>query len=440
MKLMRMYDIIKKKRDGYSLNKKELEFVAFGAADGSIDDYQLTAFLMAVYFKGMNDEETAVFTGAMTKSGDCVDLSRFGELSVDKHSTGGVGDKTTLIVAPIVAALGAKVAKMSGRGLGHTGGTVDKLEAVSGYNTQMSSSDFLSQVEEIGIAVVGQTGNFAPADKKLYALRDVTATVDSIPLIASSIMSKKLAAGSHNIVLDVKCGSGAFMKSPEEAKLLAEKMVDIGKAHLRNISAVITDMNLPLGYAVGNLLEVKEAAEVLKGNQRGNLMDVCIQLATEMISLAFSISADEAKHRVIEVICSGKAYQKFLEWLTVQGGDVSLIDKPIDCESCEVLANQDGYISSMDAEEIGMASVMLGAGRQKAGDSIDYLAGIQFNVTLGDAVKKGDVIAKLYTSDNSLFYAAEKRLLNAITISKEAPKTTPLIIDIVKQNIYEVTN
>ncbi|MBQ5902573.1 MAG: thymidine phosphorylase, partial [Clostridia bacterium] len=376
---MRMYDIILKKRNGEELTDGEIAFFIDGYTRGEIPDYQASALMMAIFYKGMTDRETVCLTDRMAHSGDTVDLSRFGEMSVDKHSTGGVGDKTSLIVAPIVASLGGKVTKMSGRGLGHTGGTVDKLESISGYNTSLTPDAFLSQVERVGMAIIGQTGNLTPADKKLYALRDVTATVDSIPLITSSIMSKKIAAGSHNIVLDVKVGSGAFMKTPRDAEILAEKMVEIGKACGRNIAAVITDMDSPLGNNVGNALEVAETVSVLKNEKKGDLREVSVALATEMVSLVFGLKHDEAEKKVVTAIEDGSAFEKMKEWIAAQGGDVAQIEDtsllPRAKFSFDVLSDTDGYITEMNAEEIGKASVMLGVGRASKEDKIDYAAG-----------------------------------------------------------------
>lgn len=400
---MRMYDIIEKKRNGNELSKEEIEFFIKGYTDGIIPDYQASAFCMAVYFKGMTENETVLLTEAMANSGDTVDLSMFGTLSADKHSTGGVGDKTSLIVAPIVASLGGKVTKMSGRGLGHTGGTVDKLESIPGYKTTLSGDDFISQVERVGMAIIGQSGNLTPADKKLYALRDVTATVDSIPLIVSSIMSKKIAAGSHNIVLDVKCGSGAFMKTLDDAEILANEMVKIGKGCGRNTAALITDMDRPLGSAVGNSLEVIEAVQVLKGELDNDLKEVCVSLASELISLVLSVSHCEALTMVNNALNSGKAFEKMKEWISAQGGDVSFIentDKFPKAESVyDVLADSDGYISSMDTEKIGLASVILGAGRENKEASIDFSAGIMLYKKTGDKISKGEKLATLVTNN-----------------------------------------
>ena len=433
---MRMYDIIKNKRDNKELTKEEIEFFVKGYTDGSIPDYQASALTMAIFFNGMTEKETATLTLAMAESGDTVDLSLFGDETVDKHSTGGVGDKTTLIVAPIVASLGCIIAKMSGRGLGHTGGTVDKLESIEGFNTSLTNDEFFTQVKNIGIAVVGQTGNLTPADKKLYALRDVTATVDSIPLIASSIMSKKLAAGSHTIVLDVKCGSGAFMKTPAEAKALAEEMVKIGKNNGRNMAAIITDMNTPLGKNIGNSLEVIEAIEILKGDGAEDLKFVASALATQIVALSKNIPVTEAEKLVKEVISNGKAFEKLKEWISHQGGNVDWIENPDNFPKAEfkedIISEKDCYISSMNAEEIGVASVILGAGREKKEDSIDFSAGIVLNKKTGDKVAKGDTIATLYTNNKDSLKTAKEKFLSAIEFSNEKPTVIPLIYKIVK--------
>ena len=323
---MRMVDLIEKKRDGGVLTDDEIRFIIKGFTDGSIPDYQMSAFAMTVFYKGMTDHETAVLTDAMMRSGDTVDLSRFGDKSVDKHSTGGVGDKTTLIVAPIVSSLGGKMAKMSGRGLGHTGGTVDKLESIPGYQTTLSAEAFMQQVEDVGVAVIGQSGNLTPADKKLYALRDVTATIDSLPLITSSIMSKKLAAGAHSIVLDVKIGSGAFMKTLEDGQKLAESMVRIGKACGRNVVAVMSNMDIPLGFYIGNALEVREAVEVLRGHGCPDLTGVCITLAANMLHLCNGWPIEEATKQAEEAISSGRAFEQMKRWIAAQGGDARVLD------------------------------------------------------------------------------------------------------------------
>lgn len=433
---MRMYDIIRNKRNGEELSDPEIEFFVKGYTDGTIPDYQASALAMAIYFRGMSERETVCLTKCIAESGDTVDLSRFGTLSVDKHSTGGVGDKTSLIVAPTVAALGAKVAKMSGRGLGHTGGTVDKLEAIPGYRTTLSSEEFLEQVERIGIALIGQSGNLTPADKKLYALRDVTATVDSIPLITSSIMGKKIAAGSHSIVLDVKVGSGAFMKTVEQAEILASEMVKIGKGCGRKTAAVLTDMNVPLGHAVGNSLEIAEAVAVLRGENISDLRNVCVCLAANMVSLTFDLPTEEAEKRVISALDSGAAYEKMKEWISAQGGDVRFIEDtkrfPRPKTVHEVKSPADGYIHDMDVEGIGNASVILGAGRLTKGDPIDYSAGIVIRGKTGDKVSRGDVLCELHTNDASAVAEAEKRYLGSLTFGNEPPKKKPLIYKVIK--------
>ena len=433
---MRIYDIIKKKRDGGKLTESEIKFFIKGYTEGSIKDYHASAFCMAVFYMGMTEQETAFLTDAMANSGDTVDLSRFRNLTVDKHSTGGVGDKTTLIVAPIVASAGCIIAKMSGRGLGHTGGTVDKLESIEGFNTKLSTEEFFNQAEKNGIAVVGQTGNLTPADKKLYALRDVTATVDSLPLIASSIMSKKLAAGAHTIVLDVKYGSGAFMKTPEDAELLAQSMVKIGNNCGRKTAAVITNMNKPLGFNIGNALEVIEAIEVLKGNGAEDLKEVCLTLAAEIVSLSKNITENEARALCEDILTSGKAFEKFKIWISSQGGNISWIEDtslfPKATYEHTVKACKDCYISESDAEKIGIASVILGAGRETKDDVIDMSAGIILNKKNGDKINKGETIATLYSCNKSSFKAAQEKFLSALKFSETPPKEEKLIYKIIK--------
>ena len=433
---MRMYDIIEKKKHGEELSRDEIyELIKLYTA-GDIPDYQMSAFTMAVYFRGMTPDEISTLTDAMATSGDTVDLSMFEKRSVDKHSTGGVGDKTTLIVAPIVAAAGGIVAKMSGRGLGHTGGTVDKLESFPGFRTSLSPDEFISQVEKSGIAVIGQSANLAPADKKLYALRDVTATVDTIPLIASSIMSKKLAAGTQSIVLDVKCGSGAFMSTPEMAKELAECMVAIGASRGRRTAALITNMDIPLGYAVGNALEVKEAIEVLSGKGPEDLKEVCLALASLMIELSLGIDEGSAKQKANDILRSGEALKKFKEWISIQGGNASYIDDVSlfgkSTFEYDVICNNDGYIYSCNAEAIGSAAVKLGAGRETKDSAIDHKAGILLLKKVGDRVKSGDVIAKLYTDIENAISDARNLVLSAINISKDAPAPQKMIYDVIK--------
>ena len=434
---MNMYDIITKKKHGEELSDEEIRFFVDGYTNGDIPDYQASALTMAICLQGMNERETTTLTCAMAESGDTVDLSEFGDLSVDKHSTGGVGDKTTLIVAPIVASLGAKVAKMSGRGLGHTGGTVDKLESFPGYNVALSPEEFRDQVRRIGIAVIGQSGNLAPADKKLYALRDVTATVDSIPLITSSIMSKKLAAGTHSIVLDVKYGSGAFMQTPSDALILAENMVKIGNAAGRRVSALITNMDKPLGQAVGNILEVMEALEVLSGTGPDDLREVCLGLASEMISLSLGKTPREAKNMCIDAINSGLALDKFKEWIGAQGGNTKFIDStllfPRAKHSLEIRAIRAGYISAMNTERIGSCAVALGAGRVTKTDEIDYTAGMRIMKKTGEYVEKGDLLATLYTNNEEALPTAEKIYRRALSFSDEHLPETPLIYKIVRK-------
>ena len=428
-----IYDIINKKKRGDALSSDEIDFFVREYTNGSIPDYQASALLMAICIRGMTDAEITALTMSMADSGERLDLSRFGALSVDKHSTGGVGDKTTLIAAPIAAALGCKVAKMSGRGLGHTGGTVDKLESIPGYRTALSDEEFFGAVERVGLAVIGQSKNLAPADKKIYALRDVTATVDSMPLICASIMSKKLAAGTKSIVLDVKYGSGAFMKNPDDACRLAEKMADIGKECGKNVAALITDMQAPLGRAIGNICEIKEAIETLHGRGPLDLTEVSLAIAAAMASLSLGIDEGEARIRAEEALRSGAALRKMREWISAQGGDVRYIDSPdlfpTPTEQKRVRAVRDGFIHSMDAEKIGLAAVMLGAGRKTKDDKIDFTAGITLKAKPGDFVKRGETVALLYTSKGGI-EAAKEILDSAIIYSDEiAIDKKPLIID-----------
>jgi len=433
---MQMIDLIQKKKHGLALSQEEIDFLVQGVTEGSLPDYQVSALLMAVLLKGMEDEETAALTRAMAESGGSIDLSEFGALSVDKHSTGGVGDKTTLILAPLVAACGAKVAKMSGRGLGHTGGTVDKLESIPGYRTEISEKEFMDIARKVGVCVIGQSGELAPADKKLYALRDVTGTVDSIPLIVSSIMSKKIAAGARSIVLDVTVGSGAFMKTVEDAKVLAEKMVTIGRACGRNMTALITDMNEPLGHAVGNALEVKEALAVLKGQLEGDLKEVSLALAGEMLALSLSMSPEAGLALARETLESGAAYEKMKEWIQAQGGDVRYLEEPerfpVAACSLDVPATRSGYISAMDAEAIGQAACRLGAGRRTKADSIQMAAGIMLCAKIGDRVEKGDVLATLYTEQAESLEEAARMYQEALSFSDEAVPHPPLIHGVIR--------
>lgn len=431
---MRLYDIIVKKKRGEALSEDEIRDFIKGYTSGELPDYQVSSLLMAICLKGMNAEETAILTDAIAKSGDTVDLSEFGELSADKHSTGGVGDKTTLIVAPIAATLGCKVAKMSGRGLGHTGGTIDKLETFKGYNTALSVEDFLNQVRRIGIAVTGQSGNLAPADKKLYALRDVTATVDSIPLITSSIMGKKLASGSHSIVLDVKYGSGAFAKTPADAEELADNMVRIGKACGRKVCALITDMDTPLGSAIGNALEVKEAIDVLRGKGPSDLVEISVALSAAMAALALGIDYEEAKERARKSISDGTAFKKFKEWISAQGADAKYAEDPELLPKAKysetLFASTDGYISRVNSEAVGIAAMTLGAGRASKEDVIDHAAGITLLKKTGDSVKAGDAIAVIETNNEQTVVAAMSILSDAITVGKDEVKKNSLIYKI----------
>lgn len=426
-----MYDIIQKKRDGFSLSFDEIKFFVDGFTSGEIPDYQASALLMAIYFKGMDERETVTLTECMRDSGEKANLSAL-KNTVDKHSTGGVGDKTTLIVAPIVACLGCTVAKMSGKGLGHTGGTVDKLASIDGYKTELEPQEFVSLSQKTGVCVVGQTGNFAPADKKLYSLRDVTATVDNISLIASSIMSKKLAAGSDVIVLDVKTGSGAFMQTLDKSVALAECMVNIGKMSGKKTAALITDMDKPLGRNIGNALEVKEAISVLKHGEPSDLKEICTELSSLIVSLSKNVSIDVARGQVKDVLQTGKAYEKFLEWIDSQGGDIKLFDDIENfCKakfSCSIKAKENGFISKIDAQTIGKTALLLGAGRQKKEDEIDYSAGIVLDKTLGDKVCTGDEIARLYSSTVSDFTNAKEMFESALTFSQDKPADMPIVI------------
>ena len=428
---MRMYDIIKKKRDGGELSTEEIRYFINGVTDGSVPDYQAAELCMAIYFKGMSVRETCDLTYAVRDSGDTLDFSAVNGLRVDKHSTGGVGDKTSLVVGAVVASFGVKVAKISGRGLGHTGGTIDKLEAIEGFNTAIPHADFIRQVNEIGFAIVGQSGELTPADKKLYALRDVTATVDSMPLIAASIMGKKLAVGDDCIVLDVKTGSGSFMKTVEDSVALARLMVDIGKNAGKKIVALITDMDRPLGYSIGNSLEVIEAVETLKGRGPKDLTEVCTELAAYMLSLAGKGSVETCKRLVAQSIANGSAFEKLKQMVKAQGGDVKLIDDTANFKkakySHKVICANRGYICKSDTEAYGLASLALGAGRNALGDKIDYSAGIILNKKTGDFVEEGEEIATLYSNDKSSFERAEKILLSATEIKDSKPEEEPLI-------------
>lgn len=430
---MRMYDIIKKKRDGLALTEQEIHFFIDGYVKGEIPDYQAAAFLMAVYYKGMNLDETRALTFAVRDSGVTLDFSNIDGIRVDKHSTGGVGDKTSLVVAPIVAALGVKVAKMSGRGLGHTGGTIDKLEAIPGFQTDLSEEEFISIVNDLGVCIVGQSHELAPADKKLYALRDVTATVDCLPLIVSSIMGKKLAADDDCIVLDVKTGSGAFCKTVEESARLASVMVDIGKSAGKKMLALITDMDRPLGANIGNSLEVIEAINTLRGNGPADFTEVCMILATNMIYLAGKGTMEECEAMVKGAIADGSALDTLAKMVKAQHGDDRVI---YDTElfpkaqfSREVKADKSGYIVRVDTEGYGIASLLLGAGRNTKEESIDYSAGITLVKKTGDKVEKGDVIAVMYTNDENRFASAIDRFMKSTEIGDNKPEERPLVFE-----------
>ena len=433
---MRMYDIILKKRANLPLSDKEIRFVIDGYVKGEIPDYQVSALLMTIVFNGMNARELGTLTLAMAQSGNMVDLSNIDGITVDKHSTGGVGDKTTLIIAPLVAACGGKVAKMSGRGLGHTGGTIDKMESIPNLKVSLEKDAFINQVNKIGLAVIGQSEGLAPADKKLYALRDVTGTVDSIPLIASSVMSKKLASGAQAILLDVKVGSGAFMKNIEDARELAKAMVDIGKENGRSVKAILTDMDRPLGHAIGNALEIREVIDTLKGHGPEDLTHECIIMAAHMLVLSHMCDYETALNRVQQALDSGAALERLRLMIEAQGGDSRVIDDDrvltIGKFTYDVTSPQDGYITHMNTEQCGIASVMLGAGRTIKDGPIDYSAGIVMHKKTGDSVTVGESIATLYASDESLFTNAAQTYLEAITIGNTAPKVVDTILDIVE--------
>ena len=433
---MRMYDVILKKRQGIELTDSELQWLIHGYVAGDIPDYQMSAFLMAVIFKGMTSKELGAFTLAMAHSGDMVDLSAIKGIKVDKHSTGGVGDKTTLVIASLVAACGGVVAKMSGRGLGHTGGTIDKMESIPGLRTELSEEEFRNQVNSIGVAVIGQSSNIAPADKKLYALRDVTATVDSIPLIASSIMSKKLASGADAILLDVKVGSGAFMKTIDDARLLAQAMVDIGNANGRIVKAVITDMDRPLGQAIGNALEIAEVIQTLKGRGPQDLTHECLVMATHLLVMSEKGDYDNCYSMVQTALQNGAGLAKLRELIVAQGGKGQVVDDTSLLGSArftyDIRASKAGYIAHMNTEDCGIASVMLGAGRIVKDGPIDMTAGIVMHKKTGDAVVTGDVLATLYANDESLFEGAEKAYVQALTIGTEASTIGETILGFVE--------
>jgi len=434
---MRPYDIIFNKREGKEHTKKEIDYLIEGYTKEDIPDYQLSAWAMAVFFQGMTSLETAHLTTAMAKSGDIIDLSDIKGFKVDKHSTGGVGDTTTLVLAPLVAAAGLPVAKMSGRGLGHTGGTIDKLESIPGFNVNLSREEFIKTVNDKGIAVVGQTGNLTPADKKLYSLRDVTATVDSIPLIASSIMSKKIAGGADGIVLDVKTGNGAFMKNYDQAKNLAQSMVEIGKEVGRITSAVITDMNQPLGYAVGNSLEVKEAIETLKGKGPSDLRELCLTLGSNMLLNASKVENFDEGYKVLEdLLDSGKALNKFKDFILGQGGNAEVVNNydllPTAKEIVEVKSSEAGYIKEINALDVGITAMEVGAGRETKEDKIDHAVGVVLNKKYGEYVKKDERLAYLHLNNLKQKDEAVNKILDSFEISQNKPKKRELIYNIIR--------
>lgn len=434
---MRAVDLIHKKRDGGELSAAEIAFLIQGYNKGKIADYQMSAWAMAVFYQGMSETETAALTLAIAESGDQIDLSPIHGIKVDKHSTGGVGDKTTLILGPLVATLGVPVAKMSGRGLGHTGGTVDKLESIAGFRTELTRQQFISQVNDIGLAVIGQSGDLAPADKKLYALRDVTATVESIPLIASSVMSKKIAAGADAIVLDVKSGSGAFMKTREDAEKLACAMVAIGTEVGRKTAAVISDMDQPLGFAIGNALEVAEAIETLRGQGPQDLTELCLALGSHMVVLGGAASSiEEAKGKLREQLHNGEALAKFKSFVEAQGGDGSMIDDPGKLPGApiriEVAVESSGYVAAIEAEQLGLAAMLLGAGRASKEDGIDYAVGLVLRKKVGDPVAEGESIATMHVrADKGETDAVADRIRGAYRIEQGQPKPKPLLLAVV---------
>lgn len=434
---MRMYDIILKKKNGLELNKEEIEFFVSNFTKGIIPDYQASALLMAIFFNKMNKRETSQLTMAMVNSGDRINLSSIDGIKVDKHSTGGVGDKTSICLTPLVASLGVPVAKMSGRGLGHTGGTIDKLEAFKGFSVELSEKTFIDNANSIKIALTGQTGNIVPADKKMYALRDVTATVDNISLIASSIMSKKIASGADAIVLDVKVGNGAFMKTPEDAKALAREMVDIGSSVKKKTIAVISDMDQPLGYAIGNSLEVKEAIEILKGNGPKDLLELTLTLGSYMLICAKKANNfEDGKSLLLKNINNGKGLKKLKEFVKAQGGDESFVDDINKFEKSKyieaVKATKRGIINKINAEAFGLIAMELGAGRETKESKIDLSVGIVLNKKRGDEVREGDILAYIHSNDKNNIEKAKKDIINNIIISKDEYKNNILIYDVIQ--------
>lgn len=441
---MKTVEIIRKKRDNIPLNKKEIDYLIQGYVSGKIPDYQMSAFAMAIYYQGMNEVETAQLTMAMVKSGEQVNLSAINGIKVDKHSTGGVGDTTTLILAPLVAAAGVPVAKLSGRGLGHTGGTIDKLESINGFSTELTIEEFVQRVNESQVAVIGQTADLTPADKQLYALRDVTATVESIPLIASSIMSKKIAAGADAIVLDVKTGQGAFMKDEDSAIQLAKAMVAIGKHVGRKTIAVVSDMSQPLGFAVGNSIEVQEAIDTLQGKGPHDLTELSLELGAQMLLLSGRTeTAAEARELLEKCIQDGSAYQKWLEFVQGQGGDVhQLEDRDVFTQSSQKIvltAPKAGYIQSIQAEEVGLCAMKLGAGRCTKEDVIDHSVGVLLHKKVADFVNEGEPLATLYVNETRSLESTQAQLLDAIMIRPEEVSPPDLIRCIVTEDGVRTT-
>ena len=424
---MTIIDIINKKRNNEKLTYDEIEYAINGYLDSSVKDYQMSSLLMAICINGMDDEEIVNLTDVMLNSGDKLDLSEISGIIVDKHSTGGVGDKVTLVLAPILASLGIKIAKMSGRGLGHTGGTIDKLESIPGFNTSISNEEFIKQVNDINIAIVSQTGNLVPADKKIYALRDVTGTVESIPLIASSIMSKKLASSADVIVIDVKVGNGALMKNLESAKKLASTMCMIGKRYNKVVICLLTNMNEPLGFAIGNSLEVKESIDTLKGNGPHDLLEIVMTICTMIISPLKKISVDEARNLIFNCINNGSAYKKFEEFVKYQGGNIDEVKVSDKCYS--IRSNQSGYINKIDAYHLGNIARMIGAGRLELTDKIDYEVGLVLSKKVGDQVEVNDELVKIYIHDKQVDI---NEILECFKIDEQLDKMEPLIYEIVK--------
>ena len=432
---MQMYDLIQKTRRQESLSDAEIRYLVNGFTQGEIPDYMMSAWLMAVCCQGMTTEETVTLTLAMRDSGECLDLSGIGGITVDKHSTGGIGDKTTLLIAPIVASCGGFVPKMSGRGLGFTGGTIDKLESIPGFSVERPVPEFIRQVREIGCAVISQSGNLTPADKKIYALRNLTATVDSIPLICSSIMSKKLALGADCILLDVKCGNGAFMKTPESASELAQAMVNVGNLAGKKCRAVITDMNAPLGHAVGNALEAEEVIRILQGNEENALSDLSLELSAQMLELSGKGDLQTCRKLASEALHSGKALAKFASMIEAQGGDASVTEHPEKLPRARAeryfRAEASGYIAGIHSEQVGLACLELGAGKTASRPEIDYGAGVRFLHDIGDRVSAGEILGVIYGTSDALCGQAEQKLLRAVRISDEKPEQIPLIHQII---------